>query len=104
MQVGLRCVYLSPLMHARSLLASLLLVPTLLIAADNWPQFRGPTGDGHSDATGLPVKFGDAEGAKWKTPIHGKAWSSPVIWGSQLWVTTANEEGTELSVLCLDKE
>jgi outer membrane protein assembly factor BamB len=91
-------------MHARSLLASLLLLPSILCAADNWPQFRGPTGDGHSDATGLPVKFGDGEKVKWKTAIHGKAWSSPVIWGSQIWLTTANEQGTELSVLTVDKE
>jgi outer membrane protein assembly factor BamB len=91
-------------MHARTLLASLLLLPSLLLAADHWPQFRGPTGDGHADAKGLPVKFGDGEKVKWKTPIHGKAWSSPVIWGSQVWVTTANEEGTELSAVCVDKE
>jgi outer membrane protein assembly factor BamB len=91
-------------MHARSLLASLFILPSLLCAADNWPEFRGPAGDGHSTATGLAVKFGDAENVKWKTPIHGKAWSSPVIWGSQLWVTTANEEGTELSAVCVDKE
>jgi outer membrane protein assembly factor BamB len=91
-------------MHARTLLASLFLLPSLLLAADNWPQFRGPTGDGHADAKGLPVKFGDSEKVKWKTPIHGKAWSSPVIWGSQVWVTTANEEGTELSAVCVDKD
>ncbi len=91
-------------MHARSLLASLFLLPSIVIAADNWPEFRGPTGDGHTDATGLPVKFGDGDHAKWKTPIHGKAWSSPVIWGSQIWLTTANEEGTELSAVCVDKE
>ena len=91
-------------MPARSLLASLLLLPALVFAGENWPQFRGPTGDGHSDATGLPVKFGDSEKVKWKTPIHGKAWSSPVIWGSQVWLSTANEAGTELSVVTVDKE
>ncbi len=73
-------------------------------AADNWPQFRGPDGDGHSDAKGLPVTFGEKEHVKWKTAIHGKAWSCPVIWGSQIWVTTANETGTELSTVCVDKE
>ena len=41
---------------------------------------------------------------KWKTAIHGKGWSSPVIWGAQVWLTTATEDGTELSVLCVDKE
>jgi outer membrane protein assembly factor BamB len=75
-----------------------------LIAADHWPQFRGPTGDGQSDATALPLKFSDTENVKWKTAIHGKGWSSPVIWGSQIWLTTATEDGTKLSVLCLDKD
>jgi outer membrane protein assembly factor BamB len=91
-------------MFLRPLLAALALLATPLLAAENWPQFRGPTGDGHADTTGLPVKFGEGDHVKWTTPIHGKAWSSPVIWGSQLWVTTANEEGTELSAVCVDKE
>ncbi|EDY18230.1 Pyrrolo-quinoline quinone [Chthoniobacter flavus Ellin428] len=90
-------------MFFRPLLA-LALLSTSLLAAENWPTFRGPTGDGHSDATGLPVTFGDSDHVKWKTPIHGKAWSSPVIWGSQIWLTTANEEGTELGVVLVDKD
>jgi outer membrane protein assembly factor BamB len=75
-----------------------------VLAADHWPQFRGPTGDGHSDSTGLPVKFSDTEKAKWKTAIHGRGWSSPVVLGDQVWITTATEDGTKLSVLCLDRE
>jgi outer membrane protein assembly factor BamB len=90
-------------MFFRPLLA-LTLLSTSLFAAENWPTFRGPAGDGHSDSTGLPIKFGEGDHVKWKTPIHGKAWSSPVIWGSQVWLTTANEEGTELGVVCVDKE
>ncbi len=89
-------------MLARSALAALLFT-TSLFAADNWPQFRGPAGDGQSDATGLPVKFSETEKVKWKTAIHGKAWSSPVIWGDQVWLTTAKEDGTELGVVCVDK-
>ena len=85
-------------------LLALALLSTSLFAAENWPTFRGPTGDGHADSTGLPVKFGEGEHVKWKTDIHGKAWSSPVIWGSQIWLTTANPEGTELGVVMLDKE
>jgi len=73
-------------------------------AADNWPQFRGPTGDGKADAAQLPLTFSEGEHVKWKTAIHGKAWSSPVIWGSQIWLTTATEDGTQLSVVCVDKE
>jgi outer membrane protein assembly factor BamB len=73
-------------------------------AADNWPEFRGPTGDGRSDSTGLPVTFGEGDHVKWKTAIHGKAWSCPVVWGSQVWVTTATPDGTELGVVCVDKD
>lgn len=90
-------------MLARPLFAALTLWSATIVAAEQWPQFRGPTGDGHVDAPGLPVKFSDSENVTWKTPIHGKGWSSPVIWGDRVWITTANEQGTELSAVCLDK-
>ena len=90
-------------MSLRPLLCTLLCAARLP-AAENWPQFRGPDGDGHSDATGLPVTFSETEHVKWKTAVHGKAWSSPVIWGNQIWLSTANPEGTELFVLCVDKQ
>lgn len=75
-----------------------------VFAADDWPQFRGPRGDGRTDATGLPVTWSETERVKWKAPIHGRGWSSPVIGGNQIWVTTATEDGTELAALCVDKE
>lgn len=81
----------------------LLFLTASLRSETNWTQFRGPAGDGKSDAKGLPVIFSETERVKWKTPIEGKAWSSPAIWGEQVWLTNANEAGTELSVLCLDK-
>ena len=81
-----------------------LLSAAALTAAENWPQFRGPAGDGQSAATGLPVKFSETESVKWKTAIHGKAWSSPVIWGAEIWLTTATEDGTALGVVCVDKD
>ncbi len=82
----------------------LALAATSMFAADNWPQFRGPNGDGKSDAKGLSTELGEDKNVKWKTPIHGKAWSSPVIWGNQVWVTTATENGKELGLVCVDKE
>lgn len=88
----------------RPLLLAALLFSGRLFAAENWPQYRGPDGDGHSDATGLPTTFSETEHVKWKVALHGKAWSSPVIWGNQIWLTTATPEGTELGVFCLDKE
>src|SRR3981081_3643929 len=73
-------------------------------AADNWTQFRGPQGAGHSDATGLPVKWSEKENVVWKTAIHDKGWSSPVIWGNQIWMTTAREDGKEMFAVCVDRD
>lgn len=89
----------------RPLLALLLAVTSGLpcFAADHWAQFRGPGGQGISDATGLPATWSEQENVAWKTAVHGKAWSSPVVWGDQVWLTTATENGRELSVLCIDK-
>jgi outer membrane protein assembly factor BamB len=72
-------------------------------AETNWPQFRGPTGQGISDATGLPSTWSESDNVVWKTAIHGKSHSSPIVWGDQVWVTTATEDGRVLSVLCVDK-
>lgn len=71
-------------------------------AGDSWPQFRGPNGDGKTDAVGLPIEFNDDKNVVWKTPVTGKAWSSPVVWGKQVWVTNATEDGKQLSAVCLD--
>ena len=68
----------------------------------NWPEFRGPTGDGLSTSTNLPLRWSEEQNVKWKTPIHGKAWSSPVIWGQQVWLTTATTNGQELFAVCVD--
>lgn len=76
------------------------------LAADApWNQFRGPRGDGTSTEKGLPVTFG--EGSKeivWKTPIPGRAWSSPVVWGKQIWLTNAPDiQGNTKERIKLDK-
>jgi outer membrane protein assembly factor BamB len=70
----------------------------------DWPQFRGPRGDGHSFTNELPTQFNDKEKVRWKTPVLGKAWSSPIMGGSLIWLSNANEEGTELSVVTIEKE
>jgi outer membrane protein assembly factor BamB len=60
-------------------------------AGDSWPGFRGPTADGRSDAKNPPTTWSEKENIRWKTPIHGKAWSSPVVLGNQVWLTTVDE-------------
>ncbi|KAA5543025.1 PQQ-binding-like beta-propeller repeat protein [Roseiconus nitratireducens] len=85
-------------------MVSLFAATVLLVApGSNWPEYRGPAGDGHADSADLPVKI-DESVVRWKTPIHGKGWSSPVVWGDQIWLTTATEDGKEMSVICVDRD
>ncbi|HMC78653.1 MAG TPA: PQQ-binding-like beta-propeller repeat protein [Vicinamibacterales bacterium] len=80
------------------------LVVAALLALAQWPQFRGPDGNGVSTATGVPVTWSETENVRWKTPIHGRAWSSPVVLGRQVWLTTATPDGKELYAIAIDKE
>ena len=59
-----------------------------LTAQADWKQWRGPTGQGHADAN-LPTEWSETKNVKWRTPVPGKGWSSPVIEGNQIWMTTA---------------
>ena len=72
--------------------------------AENWPQFRGPDGTGHSDARSLPLHWSETRNVFWKTAIHDRGWSSPVIYGKQIWLTSATKDGRELFVLCIDRD
>jgi len=67
-------------------------VQTVSADGPNWNQFRGPHGDGTTTASDLPTTFGEGSPEiVWKTSISGRAWSSPVVWGKQIWVTNAPE-------------
>jgi len=65
------------------------LAVSAVAASDDWPEFRGPGGQGHSDATGLPLRWSETENVAWKVPIEGRGWSSPVVLGDAIWMTTA---------------
>jgi outer membrane protein assembly factor BamB len=92
-------------MRMKSLLLTVLLLASVAPARanDDWNQFRGPTGQGESDSTGLPTEIGEGKSVVWKTPIHGKAWSSPVVMGDQVWMTAATPKGEKLYAVCVDK-
>ena len=86
----------------------LLLLPTVLCLsihteAADWPQFRGPGGQGHSDAKNLPLTWSETENITWKVPIAGLGWSSPSIQGDQIWLTTAIDDGKSLHAIALDR-
>lgn len=71
--------------------------------ANDWPQFRGPTQQGHSPARHVPTSWSDTENIAWKTSILGRGWSSPTITGSRIWLTTAIDDGHSLRALCVDR-
>jgi outer membrane protein assembly factor BamB len=83
--------------------AVFLFVPCLAFA-DNWPSFRGPHADGHADAKDLPITWSETENIRWKTAIPGKAWSSPVVWNDQIWLTNAQPDGKKLFAVCVDRQ
>lgn len=80
----------------------LLLAFALPLAAQDWPRFRGPTGQGISDEANLPLKWSAAENIAWKAAVPGDGWSSPVVAGGKVFVTTATDEGKSCRVLAFD--
>ena len=90
-------------MNRTAVLLSSLLLSAPSLRAD-WPQFRGPDGNGVSTSRGLPLTWGEGRNVKWKTAIHGRAWSSPVVLGNQVWMTTATDDGRDLFAVAVDRE
>ncbi len=77
--------------------------------AEDWTEFRGPTGQGHSTATGLPTEWTAGKNVAWRHEIPGKGWSSPIVLGKRLYLTTAvpvgdgGESGPQsLRAICVD--
>src|SRR5437588_13126134 len=79
----------------------ILLVAATLVAAADWPQFRGPNAFGVSDTTGLPSEFGPAKNVVWKTPLP-PGHSSPVLSADRIFLTAFDAE--HLYVITLDRE
>jgi outer membrane protein assembly factor BamB len=67
----------------------------------NWTHFRGSNLNGISVTEKVPIKWSDPN-IRWKTEIHGKGHSSPVVFENQIWVTTATIDGKELYAVCVD--
>ncbi len=84
----------------RLLAAVALLTCTAAAAADNWPAWRGPTGQGHCAEKGLPTTWGPTENIKWKVPLAHPGNSTPVVWGDRIFLTMANKGGSVRSLLC----
>jgi outer membrane protein assembly factor BamB len=85
----LRCCLALPFLFIAATTSSL--AAEKAIPAAEWPQFRGPGGQGHATAVGLPDAWSESENVVWKTPLAGRGWSSPVIADNEIWLTTAVE-------------
>jgi outer membrane protein assembly factor BamB len=70
-------------------IACLVFLVSTAFADPNWPQWRGPDGQGVSAETGLPTEWSGTKNVKWKTPIEGRGHSSPIVWGKKIFLTTA---------------
>jgi outer membrane protein assembly factor BamB len=99
--------------HQRRLLPVLPLLFLLLgglPAQADWPEFRGPWGDGRASASadtkpiGLPLHWSETNNVKWKTEIPHRGWSTPVVMGGQVWLTTATLEGHDFFAIGVDAE
>jgi outer membrane protein assembly factor BamB len=73
------------------------------LVAEDWPEFRGPTGQGVSSETGLPLRWSEKENVRWKTALEGKGWSSPAILGDRIWLTTATSGGRSLRAVAVER-
>lgn len=73
----------------------------------DWPAFRGPTGQGHSQAESVPLEWGEGENVAWKRAIPGEGWSSPVVRDGRVYLTAAvpaDDGGHGLHAICLDAQ
>lgn len=72
--------------------------------AENWPGFRGPTGQGVSTEKHLPLTWSLSENLAWRVEVAGIGWSSPVVWENHVLLTSATPDGIACRLICLDAE
>lgn len=75
------------------ILCGLLSATSALAAESNWPQFRGPASTGVLESPRLPATWGTNDNVAWKTEIPGSGWSSPIVWGRNVFLTSVVNEG-----------
>src|SRR5262245_35413717 len=81
----------------------ILLVLATRLLAEDWPAFRGPTGQGHSSEHNLPLEWSESRHVIWKAPVPGRGWSSPIVAGGRVWLTTSvTDRGASLRLLGFD--
>jgi outer membrane protein assembly factor BamB len=83
---------------------SLSLTVCELVSAENWTRFRGPNGQSVSSEVNLPVTWSTKENVAWKTGIPGNGWSSPIVYGEHVFLTTTTEDGVSCRVICVNRK
>jgi outer membrane protein assembly factor BamB len=103
-------------MRAMALLSAIL-ATAAAARADNWPAWRGPTGQGHSSEREAPLEWSAKKNVRWKVPLPDTGTSTPVVWGKRVFVTQASDkvwppkggnggpaEARRRSLLCFDRD
>lgn len=83
---------------------TLLFISATSLSAGDWPAWRGPTGQGFTDDTSIPLTWSESENVKWKVPLAYQGNSTPIVFGDKLFLTQANDEGATRSLLCLSRK
>jgi outer membrane protein assembly factor BamB len=96
-------VYTTRVRPLRLALAVVLASAALAAQRGDWPDFRGPDGQGHANAENVPVEWSETRNVAWKVPVPGAGWSTPIIAGGRVWLTTAIDgRESSLRVMALD--
>jgi outer membrane protein assembly factor BamB len=74
-----------------------------LVRAENWPGWRGPSGDGVSTGKGIPTKWSSTENIAWRIAVPGEGHSSPIVWGDKVFLTSSLTEKNKRILLCIDR-
>ena len=91
-------------------MVSVMLAAPHVAAANDWPEFRGPHGNGLASnpgdpkPLGLPLHWSETQNVIWKTSIPHVGWSTPVVMDGHIWLTTATLKGHDFFVICVDAE
>lgn len=87
--------------HVLTILGLLLAAASL--RADDWPAWRGATGQGYCFEKNVPLKWSDKENVKWKIALPHPGNSTPIVWKDRIFLTVANKGGSVRSLICFDR-
>lgn len=83
--------------------ASVALIAASGEAARYWPRWRGPSGQGVVDDGGYPDRWSATENVRWRVAVPGTGNSSPIVWRDRIFLTTARDNGRQLSLIAFDR-